>query len=254
MPYDTSLLQSSLRSLEEGIVASLKTTFEGADVRAHTGEVDADSVRRLSLAKLGLLATVAMGIGSTSSPVDVLRMDVTWGIFIVASPRVVDGAMIPAISVGASFTDYVLRLAYQAKWGLGNAISPCKPGDIRFSNLGVGLKATKDFAENEKIALFVVWGRQQLELGQNIPDGGVELPPFEIIEGVIQDQPAEGDKPEIGIHEVIEQSSLVARIMARVRGVGRPKLAVRPAANDDVYRDAAVQINGFVSGELRRAR
>lgn len=250
MAFDTSLLESPLRSLEEGIVDALKLTFEGATVLAHTGEIDQDSVKRLSLAKLGLLATIALGHGSTSAPASNLRVDVTWGIFIVASARTVGAVSVPAVKVGCSITNYVLQLAYQCKWGLGSAINPCLPGDLRFSNLGVGLKSTKDYVEKEGLSLWVVWGRQQLDLGENITTGGVVLPPLNLIDGLIQDQGLEGQEPEVPVSEPIEQSSLFARAVGALRG--RPKLAIPRSANDDLYQQVALRINGFAASELRK--
>ncbi|GEM_PF-4288391 len=188
-------LESPLRRLHEAIDSHLRATFGDIAVRSHSGQIDADTIRRYSQGAVALWPVIASARGSSESTPSELKVKVRWGIFIVASAMHVpmegsESKMQPvsAVNVAESLANWVAQIAFNSRWGLQN--SECtytNADDLEILNPGVGLKRTKDFLEGEDLGFFIVWGTNTLTLGKRLLPGNEQLPLLEFMVGQIQD-------------------------------------------------------------------
>lgn len=230
-----------LREFHEALVGQLTATFPEAQVRKHAGEVDVETVRRHALRRVNLWATVASGEGTDDASDTELRMLVEWAVFVIAGAgfeHVEDEQgkarkrRASPVEVAEAYTEEVLRLAYDNDWSL-EGCSKARRTDLRFSNLGVALKTTAHGVDKADLGLFVVWGRQELEIGENILPGHAKLPPFSGYDGDFEEQGPGGAGAGAGFHEDLDPS---------------PKALLWSAA--DTLVDHASR---FVRSQLRRA-
>lgn len=192
LPDLTTALGSNLRSLHLAIADRLGQTFGAEQVRAHSAEVTPSTVVQYSQGKWAVWVVLGSADGVKDTGPGELRMKVRWGVFIVAHAlhEVPDELepertrSVPAVEVAETMANIVVRLAHQTKWGIVEANGV--PGDtISARNLGVGLKTTKDFVEQEDIGLWVVWGSNEIDMGAGILPGDIQLPPLEAMLGDI---------------------------------------------------------------------
>jgi hypothetical protein len=203
-----------LREFHEALLGQLTETFPQAQVRKHAGEVDVETVRRHALRRVNLWATVASGEGTDDASDTELRMLVEWAVFVIvgAAFEVVEDGQGKArrrraepVEVAEAYAEDVLRLAYDNDWSL-EGCAKARKTDLSFSNLGVALKTTAHGVDKADFGLFVVWGRQQLELGENLLPGHAKLPPFSGYEGDFENQGSGGAGAGAGFHEELDSS------------------------------------------------
>lgn len=203
-----------LREFHEALHGQLAATFPTAEVRKHAGEVDVDTVRRHAMRRVNLWATVAHGTGTDDASDTRLRMLVEWAVFVIVGSALelvedLEGQprqrRAEPVEVAAFYAEQVLRLAHDNDWAL-EGCSKARKTDLRFSNLGVGLKPTARGVDKSDLGLFVVWGRQELELGHNILPGKVELGPFAGFDGEIEDQGPSQRRPRIEVRAGLDPS------------------------------------------------
>lgn len=209
MPLDiTKALESPLRSLHDGIVQRLSMKFGEEQVRTHSAAVSADTIARFSQGKFATWPVIGGAEGLAESPPNAIRMRVRWGIFVIAQTmhEVPDELLpeqtrsVPAVSVAETISNIVAQLAVNTRWGLPN--DKCNfvpPSSLSIRNLGVGIKTAGDLAETEDMGLFVVWGENELDIGEMILPGDDPLPLWQLISGPIRDHAKSVERPEIQV-------------------------------------------------------
>lgn len=224
LPDLTTALTSQLRSLHLAIVAQLGETFGEQAVKAHSAEVTPETVKRFSQGKYAIWTVIGSADGLETSLATELRMDVRWGVFIVAQPihEVPDPdepnrkRAVPAVEVAETIANLVVRLANQNKWGI-DGCDFCPAASLAIRNLGVGIKSTQEFVEREDLGLFVVWGTNALAMGKGILAGDEQLPALQALIGPIVDQAKDEEQPQIEVKVDLTFMSLLARARAAVR-------------------------------------
>jgi hypothetical protein len=251
LPDITTALESPLRTFHEAMTAQLGLSFAPDIVKAHSAEVTPGTVQRYVNNKAAVWPVIASADGIEDSPPTNLRMDVRWGVFIVAAPlhEVPDDqdpdrkVTVPAVMVAETLANHVVRLAYESTWGLTEGVNRPLPGSLTIRNLGVGVKQAQEFVEREDLGLFVVWGTHAVDMGSSMLPGDEQLPGLDVLTGKIKELCQPDVQPEIDFNLPQQFSALVGRAKAWLEGVLAPRpdwpvLAAR-AINDEMHKELA---------------